>query len=546
MKFKTAILFLLTSSATFAQEVEREIYIQKKYLNFPVQSSRKRQEMTLRQTKTEDRKFVIRLSDGKPDYWVFSDVSDFIGKRIQIAYPEDVKGFHEIYQSDEINGSDSLYREKNRPKFHFTTRRGWINDPNGLLHANGEYHLFYQHNPYERSWENMHWGHAASKDLLHWAELPEALYPDTLGTMFSGSAVVDERNTSGFKTGKNDVIVAAYTAHGRGTEVQCIAYSNDRGRTFTKYAGNPVIDSGEKWNTRNLRDPKIFHHRPSGKWVMALFEKTGISIYHSDNLKEWTYQSHISGFWECPDLFELPVDGNPSNTKWVLYGASGTYLIGTFDGKTFTPETDKLCYVRGNLYAAQTFNHIPEKDGRRIQIGWGNIDQPGMPFNSMMTFPTELTLRSTREGVRMFSEPVREIEQLYGKSYSWKNLTPEEANRQLRAVGGDAFRIQMKVRILDGADFQLSYNGNSLLHYDMNRNNLNGEFYGGSRIETLTFYYDVLIDKTVAEIFADHGRFSLVNPLPSAKNGNGFEFRQGSSEIGIEEIHIHEIRSVWH
>ncbi|KOH43647.1 glycoside hydrolase family 32 protein [Sunxiuqinia dokdonensis] len=545
MKLKMTVLFLMAFSALFAQGVKKELTITKKYLNFPVEHAQERQRMTLKLPGTDDRSFVIRLSDGKPDYWVFNDMSAFIGKTIEIEYPRKVNGWDKIYQSGEINGADSLYSETNRPQFHFSSRRGWINDPNGLVFYDGEYHLFYQHNPYERNWENMHWGHAVSTDLIHWSELPDALCPDEMGTMFSGSAIVDYENKSGFQKGREHVIVAAYTADSPEKQVQCIAYSNDRGRTFQKYSENPVIDSNEKWGTKDLRDPKIFWHEASGKWVMVLHEKTGMSFYGSDNLKEWTFKSHILGFWECPELFELPVDGNYLNKKWVLYGASGTYLIGAFDGEAFTPETDKLRYFRGKMYAAQTFNNVPEEDGRRIQIGWGQIEQPGMPFNSMMMFPTEMTLRSTREGVRMFSEPIKEIENLHSKTYSWTNLDREQANEEFKSLSGDAFHIRMKIRLLKGTEFRLNYNGNSLLHYDINWNNLNGEFYGGDNIETLTFYYEILVDKTSAEIFADHGKFSLILPLAEKKSNHGFKFESNWGDIEIEELEVHEIRSIW-
>ncbi|MFV0591729.1 MAG: 2,6-beta-D-fructofuranosidase [Draconibacterium sp.] len=544
MRIKITVLFVVAFSALLAQPVKKEFAVTKRYLNFPVEHAQERQRMNMKIPGTDDRSFVIRLSDGNPDYWVFCDVSAFIGKTIEIEYPGTVKGWNKIYQSDKISGADSLYQETKRPQFHFTTRRGWINDPNGLVFYAGEYHLFYQHNPYERDWENMHWGHAVSKDLLHWEELPDALYPDEMGTMFSGTATVDFENTSGFKTGKEEVIVAAYTTDSPDNEVQCIAYSNDRGRTFTKYEGNPVIDSKAKWGTKNLRDPKIFWHKASQKWVMVLFEKTGMSFYNSDNLKDWSFQSHILGFWECPEFFELPVDGNQANKKWVLYGASGTYMLGTFDGKKFTPETDKLMYFRGKMYAAQTFNNITEQDGRRIQIGWGQIDQKGMPFNSMMMFPTEFTLQTTREGVRLFSEPIAEIEQLHAKSFKWENLSKDEANEKLRDLKGDIFHVKMKVKLLDGTSLGLKYNGNSILHYDMNGNNLNDVFYGGNQLEDLTFYYEILIDRTSVEIFADHGKFSLIAQLREAKNTNGFEFEDWSN-IKIEALEVHELKSIW-
>ncbi len=545
MKISATILLMMAFSSMFAQGVKKELAITKKYLNLPVEHAQERERMNLKLPDTDDRSFVIRLSDGNPDYWVFSDVSAFIGKTIEIEYPKKVKGWDQIYQSDEINGADSLYQETNRPQFHFSSRRGWINDPNGMLYYDGEYHLFYQHNPFERNWENMHWGHAVSKDMVHWNELPDALHPDEIGTVFSGTAVVDYKNTSGFKSGKENVIVVAYTADSRDNEVQCIAYSNDKGRTFEKYKGNPVIDSKAKWGTKNLRDPKLFWHEASHKWVMVLFEKTGMSFYNSDNLKDWTFQSHILGFWECPEFFELPVDGNSKNTKWVLYGASGTYMLGSFDGKKFTPETDKLRYFSGNMYAAQTFNNIPEKDGRRIQIGWGNIDLKEMPFNSQMMFPTEFTLRTTIEGIRLFSEPIKEIDKLHKKTYTWENLSREEANEKLKDLSGDLFHIKMKIKLIDGTDLGMNYNGNTLFHYDINHNRLNGQFYGGDHIDNMTFYYEILLDRTSVEIFADHGKFSIISPKEKPKSNQGLEFKNYWGQIEIEELTVSKLNSIW-
>ena len=314
-------------------------------------------------------------------------------------FSRQVKGIDSIYQADRFAGEDSVYREPNRPQFHFTSRRGWNNDPNGLVYLDGEYHLFYQHNPFETQWENMHWGHAVSPDLLHWKELDDALFPDRLGTMFSGSAVVDRDNTAGW--GRN-ALVAAYTADKAGREVQCIAYSNDKGRSFTKFEGNPVV--GE------TRDPRVFWYEPNKEWVMALYKIAGISFFTSKDLKSWKEESHINGFYECPDIFALPVDGNPDKKLWVVHGGSGTYMVGDFDGRKFTPRYGKYRTTYGAYYAAQTYNDTP--DGKRVQIGWGQIEHAGMPFNQMMLFPTELTLRTTNEGVRLFSEPIDAIRAL--------------------------------------------------------------------------------------------------------------------------------------
>ncbi|MCD7936876.1 MAG: DUF4980 domain-containing protein, partial [Tannerellaceae bacterium] len=404
-------LFFYIHFSVSAEEID--VKINKKYLNLPVSHKVERNNMRFTINEKDERKFVIRLADKEPDYWVFCDMTQLQGKTIRISYEGDPAGLKHIYQADTFAGQDSLYKETNRPQFHFTTRRGWINDPNGLVYYDGEYHLFYQHNPYEMEWENMHWGHAVSKNLIHWEELPEALYPDQWGTMFSGSAVIDYKNTSGFGEKGNPAMVSIYTAAQPDRQTQCIAYSLDKGRTWTKYEGNPVIDSKEKWNSVDTRDPKVFWYTPSGHWVMILNERDGHSIYTSDNLKDWVYQSHITGFWECPELFELPVDGDTNNTRWVMYGASGTYMLGSFDGKTFTPEAGKYYYTTGSMYAAQTYTNIPENDGRRIQIGWARLGHNGMPFNGMMTLPTELTLKTTKDGIRMVSKPIREAEILF-------------------------------------------------------------------------------------------------------------------------------------
>ena len=181
--------------------------------------------------------------------------------------------------------------------------------------------------------------------------------------------MIDYDNTAGFNKKNEPALVAAYTVDNPEKQRQCIAYSLDKGRTFTKYEGNPVIDSKAKWNSKDTRDPKVFWYAPGKHWVMVLNERDGHSIYNSADLKNWEYKSHVTGFWECPELFELPVDGDKNHTKWVMYGASGTYMLGSFDGQTFTPEAGKYYYYTGSMYAAQTYSNIPASDGRRIQIG---------------------------------------------------------------------------------------------------------------------------------------------------------------------------------
>lgn len=537
--FLTILVFIGITAV--AQDVKRDILITKKYLNIPIQQSTDRQRITFNIDGSRVRYFNARLSKDKTDYWVFADVSEYKGKTITLNYPVQVAGLDMIYQDDKIAGSDSLYMEEYRPRFHFTSRRGWNNDPNGLVYYKGEYHLFYQHNPMETEWENMTWGHAVSKDLIHWKELAPALYPDELGAMFSGSAVVDVHNTSGFQTGKEKTLVAAYTAHGE-FETQCIAFSNDRGRSWQKYRGNPVIDSRGKWgNSRDSRDPKVFWHGDSRKWVMILFENKGHSVYNSDNLKDWSYLSHLPGFWECPELFELPVDGNPNNKKWVIYGAAGDYLIGRFDGRQFTADTDKQQYFKGKMYAAQTFSNIPEKDGRRIQIGWGQISHPGMPFNMMMTFPTKLTLKTTDSGIKMFSEPVEEIKSLHKRKMSWDPAKGGSINEKLALLRGSEFHIKLRVSGTDLTSFLLD--GNPIIDTAAQRSIRTG-LYGGGESEGRHLDLEILIDRTSIEVFAGGGEFSLILPRITSGERSGLSFRS-PADIQIQKIEVAELKSIW-
>jgi sucrose-6-phosphate hydrolase SacC (GH32 family) len=421
-----------------------------------------------------------------------------------------------------------LYREQNRPQLHFTSRRGWNNDPNGLVYHAGEYHLFYQHNPYEIHWENMHWGHAVSKDLLHWEELNDALFPDSLGTMFSGSAVIDKSNTAGW--GKN-TMVALYTAAGK-KMTQNIAYSQDKGRTFTKYGGNPILGPD--------RDPKVFWYEPTRTWVMVLYDDNFFSIYNSKDLKNWEYKSKVTGFYECPELFELPVDGNTNDRKWVMYGASGTYMIGTFDGERFHPENGKYFYAWGSQYAAQTYNDTP--DGRRIQIGWGRIEQPGMPFNQMMLFPAELSLRTTRDGIRLFCEPIGEIEKLHSKEYRWENLTSGSLNEKLAEIDADLLHVRMDVELEKGLELEVSFRGNPLVQYDGNYNRFNGAPYVSVTPDSFRFNIELLVDRTSVEAWIGKGKLFLSEGLRKDNSAAGIRIK---GDVKIHSIEVYEMRSIW-
>ena len=523
-----AMLYLHTAITAQTVPLTRTFKVEKKYLNIPVQESVDRQGVVFDMGNGDSTRAVIRIAEGKPDYWVFRDLSGLQGKMLTIRFSRNVAGVQQIFQGDQFIGQDSLYREAGRPQLHFSSRRGWNNDPNGLVWKDGQYHLFYQHNPYERNWENMHWGHAVSSDLLHWEELPNALYPDTLGTMFSGSAVVDVQNTSGW--GRN-ALVAIYTAAGQ-KMTQNVAYSLDNGRTFRKYEGNPVLGPD--------RDPKVFWYDPGKHWVMALYNENYIAIYNSTNLKDWSYQSQVKGFFECPELFELAVDGNPSKRKWVLYAASGTYMIGNFDGKVFTPENGKYHYHTGVLYAAQTFNQTP--DGRRIQIGWGRIDHGAQPFNQMMLFPTELSLRSTVEGVRLFCNPIPEIASLHKTHHALSGLTVKEANDRLSQLSTDLVHAVMDIEIDKGLGLELFYRDNPILYYDGSLTRFNGMPYESERPGAFRFRIEMILDKTSVEGFVDGGKLYVAEALKSPKSRKGLELR---GDLIIHRLDVDELKGIW-
>lgn len=518
------------------------VKVKNKYLNIPVSHGMERKHLTFTSKGQDTLSVVVRIAERTPDYWVFKDVSKYKGKTLELRYEGSRRALENIVLSDTIFGESVMYKEENRPQFHFTSRRGWINDPNGLVYHKGVYHLYYQHNPYEREWENMTWGHATSPDLLHWTEHDDVLFPDRLGTMYSGSAVFDEQNTSGFGTEKHPPLVYAYTADRSEREVQCIAYSLDGGMTLTKYSGNPVVDSFGKWQTHDTRDPRILWYAPGKHWVMVLNERDGHSIYTSSNLKEWTYQSHVTGFWECPDLFELPVDGNPANTRWVMLGASNTYMIGSFDGKTFVPEGGKYRFCTGSIYAAQTISHTP--DGRRIQIGWGRVTHPGMPFNGMMLLPTELTLQTTREGVRLVSNPVSEVQSLLQNMISSPGvLNAEAVNRILKSFAlTDGMHLAFTLHLNHRTSAGLSFMGRNILDYDSNFNTINGQFYSPQNPASMDLTAEVYIDRTSVEVFIDGGLYSYSMEWHERKP-EGLRF--WGTNLTVSGLKVDQVKSIW-
>jgi len=421
--------------------------------------------------------------------------------------------------------------EMHRPQFHFTAPKHWMNDPNGLVYFDGEYHLFYQHSPGFMRHAPNSWGHAVATDLVHWHHLAEAIAPDDYGFIWSGSAVVDHTNSSGLQVGSEPPIVAVYTTGGFGSPptpcVQSLSSSNDRGRTFLPFSGNPVLPHLRGEN----RDPKVVWHRETEQWIMALYlDGARFGIFSSPDLRSWTPCSEIDlpGTGECPDLFEMPIEDESSESRWVFWGGRGICLVGSFDGLTFTPESPILVVEEGtNGYAAQTWSDIPAEDGRRIQISW------------------------MAGGYAISRQPVAEISLLYGRSHTWGATTLRSGYDRpgLFRRYGNARRRRIdegRTTLIPDSDtiFVALIRGHELC-------------YRGAT-ETMTFLgreitappdadgvarLRILVDRTSVEIFAAVGRTSASFCLLPEAADYPLEFYAAEGAVDLQSLSVCELRS---
>ncbi len=525
----------------------RKLIVSSRYLNLPIKNGAPKRKLKVLEGTNAVRDFDIELGDADPDWWAFLDLTPFQGKQITLQIDrirEDSEALSLIEQSNRIRDEETMYRENLRPQFHFSPRRGWNNDPNGLVYYRGQYHLFFQHNPYGRNWGNMHWGHAISTDLVHWVEQPIALYPDEHGTMFSGSAVVDWRNTAGFQTGDHHAIVCLFTAAGR-PFTQGLAYSIDGGKTFIKYSANPVLPHIAAEN----RDPKVIWFEPQKRWIMALYlDKNLFSLFSSPNLKQWErlHDIELPESIECPDFFELPVKGHEAAKHWIFYGANGRYLIGDFDGQTFAPRSGPRQLHFGDcFYAPQTFSDIPPVDGRRILIPWGQINFPGMPFNQMLGIPVELTLHPTSEGLSLRAYPIRELDSL---RVNTRALNPDRIAASPHGIEVDTSELlDLEVELDSGTatELHLEIRG-ELVIYDAKKQTLTCRGKTGTlRTETGNIRLRVLVDRAGLDIFGNDGQ--LYMPMGTVfepgKRAVRLSTRQG--EARLVSMRIHELRSAW-
>jgi fructan beta-fructosidase len=491
-----------------------------------------------------------------------------------------------------------ISNNQHRPLFHFTPDSMWMNDPNGMVYFEGEYHLFYQYYPDSTVWGPMHWGHAVSKDLVKWEHLPIALYPDSLGYIFSGSAVVDVNNTSGFGEPGKPAMVAIYTYHnmegekaGRNDyQTQGIAFSNDKGRTWTKYDKNPVLKNPGQ---RDFRDPKVLWHQETAKWIMTLAAGDQVCFYSSPDLKSWTLESEFGkntgaqgGVWECPDLFEMPVVNSKGEKKWVLLvsinpggpngGSATQYFIGSFDGHTFTNESTEIQWVDQGKdnYAGVTFSDIPSSDGRIISIGWMSNWQyaqavPTVKWRSAMTFPRQHTLVKKNNAYVLTSTPVDEIQLLREQKTDLQPLVIKELTEPVPGFNPTSGPYELSLefelpsdKAAESFGVQLSNSKGEMVKIGYNKGN-NTFFIDRQNAGKIDFSPDfkglhtapyisgdqkiemqLLIDVASVELFAMKGEVTMTDIFFPNEDFNYIRFFSDNGEVNLTKGFVYKLTPV--
>jgi fructan beta-fructosidase len=478
------------------------------------------------------------------------------------------------------------YHEPYRPQVHFSPKTMWTNDPNGMVYYKGTYHLFFQHYPKGTVWGPMHWGHAVSKDLVHWKQMPIALYPDKLGYIFSGSIVVDEDNTSGLGTKDKPAMIAIFTHHDpkgekSGSSVfqnQSLAYSLDEGTTWTKYNGNPVLKNP---GIKDFRDPKVFWYDKDKKWVMSLATKDRITFYSSPNLKEWKKESDFGqvlgahgGVWECPDLFPLKLNGKE---YWVLLvsinpggpngGSATQYFVGHFDGKTFTPTSNQTKWIDygPDDYAGVTWGNTGK---HKIFLGWmGNWlyanEVPTVKWRNAMTLPRELSLKLTAGDIWLTSTPVEALDKLVNKTIKVDAGLLAKTNNVFAVIKQTPtqYTLKFKTQVVKDYSIILSNNAGEILvvgydcksnRYYIDRtkagqNKFSKQFqpkaYAPRLSTSLTSDMEMVVDASSIELFADGGLSNLTGVFFPKKPYTRLSIVNNGMEI--EHLQIQPLKSIW-
>lgn len=561
------------------------VYInpEKKYLLIPVEDSAPEGEIDFVYQNSSLTGYTqkVRLSRGKTDYYVPVDMSQFDKDSIIMivrGVPSNSICWSDIEESDDM----SLEVEKYRPSYHHTPAYGWMNDPNGMFYKDGVYHLYFQYNPYGSMWGNMHWGHSTSTDLVNWKNEGVAIAPDAIGTIFSGSCVVDHNNTSGFGEG---AVVAFYTSAKQtpwgDCQTQSMAYSLDNGKTFIKYENNPILTSSEK----DFRDPKVFWYAPKEHWVMMLAVGQHMEIYSSKNLKDWTKESEFGeghgchgGVWECPDLVELPVEGTKEK-KWVLicninpggpFGGSATqYFVGDFDGSTFTnnyPEETKWMDYGKDHYATVTWNNAP--DGRCIAIGWMSNWQyannvPTLQYRSANTIARDLSLFKQDGSIFLKSEPCKEMLEARKDGRQIKTVNVAKAETISLSPQSDNGAYEVELSINPGKSKEVSFvlsNGKGekvLMTYDVVKKTFaidrtkSGEVSFSNDFPAVTeitlskskeLKLRLFVDKSSIEAFVDNGKFVMTNCVFPSAPYDMIRFESDGNRYKVNNINIYQIK----
>ncbi len=537
-----------------AQPRVKEFVINERYVNIPVGTRAYGANMNITVDGQPFGTFTIDLQEESPFFWAFLDMKDYMGKVMRLEIDNCPTDLSTISNDKEIKNHEELYTESLRPHSHFTTKRGWFNDPNGLVYYKGKYHLYYQYNPLSTFWGNMTWGHAESENLIDWEEKTPVLYPlSSTGMCFTGAAIVDKKNELGFKTGKEDPIVAFYLRTGSGLSY---AYSLDGGNTYTDYDGNPIV--AKAMGKERIDSPKPIFHEELGYWVAPVFDdrfldgrnNITVSFYISHDLKTWTKTSDIGEVGivaECPDLFPLEVNGAKNSTKWVLMLGDASYVVGHFDGTHFicektgkpvVPSDFTTAMPLGNYYAPMTFANIPKSDGRRIQIGWmkGDIFDDGetfkgMPFNSQMSLPVELTLHQTADGPDLHMYPVSEVDKLREKCLPKAGLS---------GVCGSRAEVSFTAQTGNDKSFEVKIKGVEI-EYDAKTCILNVK---GRQIPLKPMDGEVTVrlftDSRSVEIFVNEGEVFI--PLLSRTDDITYEI---SGDAEIKKLKVYSLRSIW-
>lgn len=496
---------------------------------------------------------VVRSATGwrsdrlAPASW---DVREFKGQKARLQIVDDASGdwghinVGRLLQTDQPERlpviTEPLYQETLRPQFHFTARQwtmsrlnprplqeGWINDLNGLIYYDGEYHLFAQ-----RWWKC--WLHAVSKDLVHWTELEPAFGEEKNGTgTQSGTCVVDYQNTSGLSPDPAKPPMVAFWAR-NDNRSQCLSYSLDHGRTWKHYAKNPLMIFPE-------RDPKVFWYAPSKHWVMMLYGDKQYHVLTSTNLLNWTDEHKpIRNSFECPDFFELPLDGNRDARKWVLIQGNGKYSIGTFDGTEFKEEAGRYSCDFGDFYATQSWGNVETGDGRRIQAAWMQpSDFPDMPFNQQISFPCLLTLRSTPKGPRIFREPIREIGLLHRAPDTWSNRTLSARQSLLLEPAGRLFHLQAEVDLPEGSKLTFNVRGVRVILTSQTLECSGRKASTENPVRSV----EMLIDRTSIETFLNQGEVSLTKFVLPKESGLSVKAEGGPATL--KSLTIWPLNSAW-